>query len=133
MTKAHLELPNGTKVEIDGTAEDVAKLLATFAGSAAPSAASKKPRRRRAVSTKPVGSSPRKSSQTGPRNHIRELITEDYFKTKRNLGDVQKRLEEKGHIYAQESLSGPMLRLTQAGELRRLKDGGRGPWQYVNR
>jgi hypothetical protein len=50
----------------------------------------------------------------------------------RAVGDeVQKKLEEKGHIYAQESLSGPLLRLTRDKHvLRRLKD--KKGWVYVS-
>jgi hypothetical protein len=134
MTKANLELPNGTKVQIDGSVEDIAQLLATFAdGGRAPVSGPKAtPRRKSGASKRQAGSSSRKPSKTGPRKYIRELIAEGYFKTKQNLGDVQRRLEERGHIYAQESLSGPILQLTKAGELRRLKQGGKGPWQYVN-
>jgi hypothetical protein len=59
-----------------------------------------------------------------------ELASEGWFKSKRTIGDVQKKLEEKGHIYAMESLSTPLLRLTRNRTLRRIKD--KSGWAYVS-
>jgi len=61
---------------------------------------------------------------------VKDLAAEDWFKTKRTIGDLQKKLEEKGHIYAMESLSTPLLRLTRSKVLRRIKD--KSGWVYVS-
>lgn len=63
--------------------------------------------------------------------YIRELIVDDYFKTKREIGEVRDKLEEDGHIYPVTSLSTPLYRLIKAKELRRMKEDG--AWRYVNR
>ena len=54
-----------------------------------------------------------------------------YFKSKRTIGDIQKKLEEMGHIYALTSLSTPLIRLTRSknSALRRLKENKQ--WVYV--
>jgi hypothetical protein len=66
----------------------------------------------------------------GPTEYIRELIGEGYFKTKREIGAVRDKLEERAHIYPVTSISGPLLRLVKKKELRRLKEDE--VWRYVN-
>ena len=130
MAKATLVLPDGTKVDIDGTVEEVGKLLATF--SSAPAPAAKKKASKRKGSSKPTGSSGKKgSTRKGPQVLIGNLAEEGFFRGKKHtIGDIQKKLEEKGHIYAQQSLSTPLLRLTRNKTLRRLKE--KSGWVYVS-
>ena len=133
MAKANLTLPDGTTVKIEGTAEEAATLLTRFTGGdqgggGAP--AHRKKASKKKATKKRGGKSSTRSKRTGPRDLIRELADEDYFKSKRTLQDVQKKLEEQGHIYAQTSLSNPLLALTKARTLRRLKDKKR--WVYVS-
>lgn len=131
MAKAVLTLSNGTKVAIEGTAEDIAVLLDRFSGDAP--TPSRKPRSRQQgrarESTKPKRAKDR-IPRKGPQTLIAELAEENYFKSKRTIGDVQKKLEEKGHIYAITSLSTPLLRLTRAKTLRRLRE--KSGWVYVS-
>lgn len=127
MAKAHLFLSNGTKVEIEGTAEEVAVLLEKCS-----SPAGDKQRKR---SSKPKKgrqeASPRGKKKEGPVGYIAELVSENFFKGKRSLPDVQKKLEEKGHIYAQYSLSPALLHhVRKTKMLRRLK--GKDGWVYVS-
>jgi hypothetical protein len=133
MPKANVVLPDGTKVAIEGTAEEVAAVLHRIS-SGAPNAgsgvASGSPKRRRRATTG-RGSSPPKKKSRGPADYIRELITEDFFKTKRGISDVQKKLEEGAHIFPVTHLSPVLLRLVRGKELRRIKEGGM--WKYVNR
>lgn len=127
MAKAKLVLPDGTKVDIEGTAEEVARLLTTFAASPAASPA-KRPTARKSRS-KGTSKSPSTPKRKGPQALIAELAGAGYFKSKRTIGDIQKKLEEKGHIYAQQSLSSPLIRLTRNKTLRRIKE--KGNWVYV--
>jgi hypothetical protein len=135
MPKANVVLADGTKVTIDGTTDEVAALLQLISSGASqpPGAAtSKGTKRRRGRAPAPSsgkGGSVRKAT-SGPADYIRDLVTADYFKTKRGLGDVQKKLEEGGHIYAVTHLSPVLLRGVRAKELRRIKEGG--TWKYVN-
>lgn len=127
MAKAHLLLPNGTKVDIEGTAEEVAFLLdkcSSPAGRKEGLRGSKSKKSRQQA--KPQG-----KKKQGPVGYIAELISENFFKGKRSLPDVQKKLEEKGHIYAQSSLSPALLHhVRKTKMLRRLKE--KDVWVYVS-
>ncbi len=130
MAKANLVLPDGTKVNIEGTADEVATLLARFSGTPAPApapAATTPARRKKGAKS---GESNKRPKRKGPQTLIEDLIQENYFKAKRNIGEIQKKLEEKGHIYALHSLSTPLLRLTRSRTLRRIKE--KNGWVYVN-
>src|SRR5437588_3266560 len=135
MPKANVVLADGTKVTIDGTADEVAALLQRISGSPPQPLAgdSKKRTGRRRGRTVTAGSGKGgsgKAAPKGPADYVRDLVAANYFKTKRGLGDVQKKLEEGGHIYAVTHLSPVLLRAVRARELRRLKEGG--AWRYVN-
>jgi hypothetical protein len=69
-------------------------------------------------------------NDTGPKALILELKNNGYFSEKRSITDVQKRLEELGHIYAQTSLSTPLKRLVIARQLTRVKDKENDIWRY---
>lgn len=131
MASASLILPNGTKVTVEGTADEVAVLLRSFAGSAEAAPASAVGHRRRITARARASEdgSPR-SAPMGPVEYIRELAAIDFFKTKQGLGDVQRRLEEGAHIYPVTTLSPALFRLVRKKELRRIKEGG--AWKYVN-
>ncbi len=135
MPKANLVMADDTKVTIEGTTEEVASLLQRLSSSPLPPSTPRiSPRTRRGPrkadpSGGGKGASPRAAAK-GPIGYIRELVEEDYFKTKRGLGDVQKKLEEGAHIYAVTHLSPALTRLVRAKELRRIKEGG--TWKYVN-
>lgn len=129
MAKANLVLGDGTTVAIEGTAEEVALLLQKFSSTRNASGET-----RRKSLGKGHTASPRKSAvkskRKGPQQLMADLADEGWFKSKRTIGDVQKKLEEKGHIYAMVSLSTPLLRLTRNKTLRRIKD--KGGWAYVS-
>ncbi len=127
MAKATLTLGNGTTVLIEGSANEVKELLENF--SSGPTAKAKRTVVKRKKSVVGEGGKKRSNKQ-GPVDLIRNLIQEDYFKSnKRSLSDIQKKLEERGHIYAQTSLSSPLTRLTRSQELRRLKE--KKGWVYT--
>lgn len=128
MAKANIVLPSGTTVAIEGTADEVATLLTRFSEpeSTAPKAVRNKKTRKKGSRS----SSSSAVNRKGPRGLIVELAEEGYFKSKRTIGDIQKKLEEKGHIYAQSSLSPPLLRLTRSRTLRRIKE--KSGWVYVS-
>lgn len=73
----------------------------------------------------------RKSSKggKGPQTHILELRDTGFFTEKRSISDIQKKLEELGHIYAQSSLSSPLIRLVRAKKLNRVKEND--SWSYI--
>jgi hypothetical protein len=129
--KANVVLADGTKVTIEGTADEVAALLERISGGSVQSPGGGRPigaGRRRRKSAAKSGSA--KATAKGPADYIRKLVTEDFFKTKRGLGDVQAKLEEGAHIYPVTHLSPVLFRLVRGKELRRIKEGG--TWKYVN-
>ena len=128
MAKANLVLPNGTKISIEGTAEEVAILLAKYSPGAP---GDQRPARKKTAKKRHSGGGPaaKKSKATGPVGLITELANEGFFKSKRMLSEIQKKLEEHGHIYAQTSLSPAVLALTKKRVLRRLKE--KKGWAYV--
>ena len=129
MAKANLVLVDGTTVAIEGTAEEVALLLHKFSSPGTAAGASGKKGRRKARTASPKKTAGR-TQRKGPQQLMADLTEEGWFKSKRTIGEVQKKLEEKGHIYAMESLSTPLLRLTRNRTLRRIKD--KGGWAYVS-
>jgi len=92
MAKANLVLPDGTKVNIEGTAEEVAVLLAkcSFTAPAASRSADKKGIKKRRYGG---GSSPKGAKAKGPIGLLTELAGEGFFKTKRMLPEIQKSLK----------------------------------------
>jgi hypothetical protein len=130
MAKANLVLPDGTKVTIDGTADEVAALLGKISTTDDYRATSKRSSPRRGGTATKAAAKSAKKKASGPTDYIRELISEGYFKTKREIGTVRDKLEERAHIYPVTSISGPLYRLVKKKELRRIKEDG--AWKYVN-
>ena len=127
MAKANLTLPNGTTVAIEGTADEVAAMLAKVSAQAEGVTS---PRKRSATRTARGAARTTKPGRKGPQTLLQELAAENWFRSKRTIGEVQKKLEEGGQIYAMSSLSTPLLRLTRSKVLRRLKD--KNGWAYVS-
>jgi hypothetical protein len=132
MPIANIELPDGTKVTVDGSPEEIARVLSLYHQ---PRAASQSSRPDHATQT-PI-KKPRKArrSGAGPRSrkgaiqHIRVLIADKFFDERQTLAAVRVKLEEHGHIYSQNQISTPLRRLVLRRELRRLRDGKN--WIYV--
>src|ERR1700722_18122923 len=126
MPTANIELSNGTKVTIDGSPEEIARVLALYqqprptpqspGRAPAPHASVKKPRK-----AGRSGAGPR--SRKGAIQHIRVLIGEQFFDERQTLEAVRVKLEEHGHIYSQNQISTPLRRLVVSRELRRLREG----------
>ncbi len=127
MAKANLILPSGTKVHLEGTAEEIAVLLSKFSGGSEMQDGAKRREKRKHSAPKEKGS----KSRSGPTGLVLDLINEGYFKSRRTLPEIQKKLEEKGHIYAQTSLSPILIRLVRRKDVnfRRIKD--KKGWIYV--
>jgi hypothetical protein len=117
MVKAHLTTKTGAKVTIEGSQEEVAKLIAQFDRGAT------KPERRSRTHR------PGRVAESGPVNLISELIDGGFFKKPKELGAIKLALEEQGHYYPVTTLSPILLRLVRKKALRRIKDRKR--WLYV--
>jgi hypothetical protein len=129
MAKANLTLPDGTTVGIEGSAEEVAALLEKLSGTTknVPAASIAKKRKRRGSGSTSEANTAKKAD--GPTSLVTELAEGGYFKTKRTIGDIQKKLEELGHIYAQSSISPILTRLTRKRTVRRIKE--KKTWVYI--
>jgi hypothetical protein len=130
MATANIDLPDGTKVRIDGTPEEINKILGLYSTKSYSSVATD-------ISSGTTADKRRKNSTRrstrmsgGVMQHIRELIDDGFFIQKRSISDVQLRLEEVGHIYPLTHLSTPLRRLTQSRELRRIREANN--WAYAN-
>ena len=119
MTKASFTMPDGTKVNLDGTPESIAETLKRLSESDPGS---------RKKTTKTPKKSPAKK---GPQTRIKKLIDADFFKQPRVIKDVKDELATMGHIYVSSALSTPLKRLTKGGKLRRHRNKDK-EWVYVN-
>jgi hypothetical protein len=124
VAKANLVLPNGTNVLIEGTSEEVAQLLATVTQGESANRSERK-KKKRSTNTPRQTQNPNSVAAL-----ISQLAREDYFKSKRSLGEIQKKLEELGHIYPITTISPCLTRMTKRRVLRRLKQDR--VWVYVN-
>ena len=121
MAIANIQLPDGTRVTIEGSPEEIAKVLNLY-GAKAPVTD--------LVSNHSVERIRAKGRATsGAMPYLRELIAENFFSERRSLADVQESLEALGHIFPATHLSTPLRRLAVGRQLRRLKDGKN--WVYV--
>jgi hypothetical protein len=128
MAKANLIMPDGTKVQIEGTADEVAVLITRCSSAPDPSVGGRRTslKKRKPGKHSSAASGKRKD---GPTVFINQLATDGFFKSKRSLPNIQKKLEELGHIYAQSSISPILTRLTRKRALRRIKE--KDGWVYV--
>jgi hypothetical protein len=117
MAKATITTKSGAAVTVEGTEDEVARLVSLIDGDG------------RTVSDhqRMLGRSGK--GKPTPKGLISELIVGGFFAKPRGLGEVKAALEQRGHYYPVTSLSPLMLRLMRQKELRRIKDKNR--WTYV--
>lgn len=118
MSEACIDKPNGTRITIDGTPEEVARILRLIEES---------PRRRVPKTTK----APAKK-KTKPRieDFILELKDEGFFNERRSRSEVTIALDTKGHSHSADSVGMGLLRMVRKKQLGRVKEGGK--WMYVH-
>jgi hypothetical protein len=113
MATAKITMPGGILIEVGGTPEEVAAVLAD-------------------LKTKTPGFSsdatlhrPSRIRKGEIPGLIDVLKSEDFFKNPRGLSEVQKKLAELGHHYPVTTLSGAMQVQSQSRNLRRFKQNGK--------
>lgn len=121
MPKATLTTGDGTKVVIEGTAEEVRELLSKLG------TPGRKPK------TGGVRKTVRTAGRTRPSmtDSIIELKLEGFFNKPKGLSEIKEKLASMGMIYPVTSISGTVLSLVKRRELGRVKEDGR--WCYVTR
>jgi len=121
MAKAEITLKDGTKMNIEGTPDEILEIKEKMEKSHDPKSSPKNRDHIKNFSIK---------SPVGPLGRINSLVQEDFFKEKRTIIDIKNKLEEKGIFYDSTSLSPTLLRLVKKGVIRRVKEEGQ--WRYVN-
>jgi hypothetical protein len=124
MAKASITLPDGTAVNIEGSPEEIARVMQLYGPTHVREEKSPTRKKKGRPTEKP-------KVKEGPRFYVAELLEQGFFKEKRSIIDLQRKLEEEGHIYAQTSLSAPLLHYLKAKRLRRVKE--EDIWLYTNR
>ena len=118
MAKAHLTTKSGTIITIEGSPEEIAKLMSQFDG--APTKSEPRAAKRRQSSG---------AANDGPAGLLTGLIDDGFFKKPKALAAIKAALEEKGHYYPRTTLSPLLIRFVRKKNLRRIKDKKR--WVYV--
>jgi len=114
MASAKISTPEGIHVEIEGTPAEVAATVEMV----------------RAQLKELGGEEPSRSRKAkgGPvklPDLVEQLKAEDFFKTPKGLGEVQKKLADLGHHYPVTTLSGSMQNQAKRRSLRRFKQEGK--------
>jgi hypothetical protein len=118
VAKAEITTVDGFRVKVEGTPEEVAKILEQARRGVRP-----------ARSHKATKGSKEATQREGLPALLDALREEKFFKKKCLLGDISARLSELGHHYSGTTLGKQLLREVRGKRLRRLKEGGK--WVYV--
>jgi hypothetical protein len=119
MAKAQITTPDGISIKVDGTADEVAAVIAKLQKTADHGGD-------RVSKAKSRG---KKVERTQLVDLVDSLIDGGFFKKPRDLAAVKAALAEMGHHYPVTTLSGAMLRKVRSRSLRRLKQEKR--WFYT--
>jgi hypothetical protein len=123
MAKAEIKTADGTHITIEGSAAEVANVVARIRG--APSSTG-----RRGESKRETAKREAKRERTAS-DLVANLKEEGFFDKPKRLADVGQKLEESGYLYPVTTLSGVMLSLVQKRILTRKKSDG--VWIYGKR
>lgn len=121
MPDATINLPDGTKVKISGTEEEVARIVRALAPPGIRGDSRQRPQRLR----------PANRAGSAVKDYVMELHEGGKFDKPKGLTEVREALAAEGHIVPITTLSGVMLELARSKELRRFKENG--TWKYVKR
>jgi hypothetical protein len=119
MAKAEITTPQGVRIKLEGTSDEIAQVLDKLDKKVS---SADRPRQIKS-------SSPRKSGRVLLVDHIASLIDSDFFKKPRGLAEIKAALEEMGHHYPVTTLSPVMLRQVRKKFLRRIREDKL--WTYV--
>lgn len=120
MATAKISLPNGTIITVEGSVEEVEKIVSFYSEKSGFIDKAAKKAKRKKTSPKKEG----KRKAQGPMYYIRELIKEGFFEKERTVNDIRDSLrQKKGIIYKSKDVSATVLRLLRNEELdRKQKD-----------
>lgn len=117
MVKAEVKKKDGTHILIDGSEEEVKRILALISNTKS----DRKTENREGT----------KSSKISLTDMIHELREEGFFNKPKSLVEIKNGLATRGRIYEVTSLSAAVLRQVRKRNLGRIKDENK--WKYVLR
>ncbi len=120
MVKANIETGTGTKIIIEGSADEVASIISRIKGTQL--AHEEKDRLVKA-----------KNQKTGAQltDILMQMRDDGFFDKPKKVIDVKQGLDQKAHIYPFPSISTALIRWVKKGQLGRVKIDG--TWGYVKR
>lgn len=124
MTKANIELPNGTKITVEGTPEDVSKTIRLMQGEKVETA-------KKHVNT--PKKKEKKESYSGTSGGIRLLINEGFLDSPKLAKEIQAEMIRQGYHYSISSIS-KLLSVNfmkKTKQITRMKEDNK--WKYVVR
>jgi hypothetical protein len=121
MAKATIKSESGATITIEGTPEEVSKVVSTFERASVVGNA------KSAIARAKADKKTAKKRQSASDVIIR-LREEGFFEKPKTLAEINTALEEQGFLYPLTSLSGIVLGLVVSRELRRKKKDGK--WVY---
>lgn len=119
MAKAQITLPDGIKLTLEGTPDEIAATMARLQGGKASQPGNE------AKTRGPKGKGQRLQLQ----DLLVNLVDSGFFKKPKDLAAVKAALEEMGHHYPVTTLSPTLLRWVRRRNLRRIKQDKR--WMYT--
>ncbi len=112
MAKAVIKRPDGTRVDVEGTPQEIAKIIQN-------------------VEDKGKNSQKEKKQNGSATDYVLQLREEGFFDKPKSLVEIKDKLEEIGVFYPVTSLSGVVLGLTKKRMLGRMEIDKH--WKYVKR
>ena len=122
MTKANIKTKDGTEIVIEGTPEEISKIMSIY--------------KDKEISETPAKElkkfiKEKSSSKPTITDTIREILAEGFFNKPKSLAEVKQGLEEQGTFIPITTLSAIVLGLVKGKEIRRIKQEKK--WVYVRR
>jgi len=117
MAKAHIVTASGTEVNLDGSPAEIAALLKEL--DIQPQHSSRVAKDAKALTDNML------KARSGIGGLLDELISDQFFKKPKGIGEVRKQLGNMGHHYPLTSLSGPLMGYVRKRKLRRFKESGK--------
>jgi hypothetical protein len=126
MVKADIQTKDGTKIVIEGSAEEVHKIIAALERK------EEAKKQERSVAPKQKTGEVGKS---GGGASIRDLVLQiregGFFDSPKGLADIKEQLQQEGYYFPVTSISPLMIRLVRRKYLTRIKEAGN--WKYAKR
>jgi len=117
MTKAVIKTKNGLRIEVEGTVDEITKIVADV--------------KKKIEKIEEARAVQKAKTKAGATDFILKLKDDGFFNKPKTLVEVKEKLAENGLIYEVTSLSPILLGLVRRRELGRVKTG-KG-WGYVKR